>query len=137
MFRLIEVGDDVIVDGHTYPVVRVSPSRFWVDIDGASVKFTKKNGIEYGAEKTRLARPVDEVSSHMQKQQARSISIGGLPEEQFAWLMKVDSRLGPAKPIMDVIKNGWDWKRQYDRFPDDPDTGALDATLFLVRKKEA
>lgn len=48
MFQEIQVGDLVDVDGISSQVERVSSSRFWVNIQGESVKFNKKTGIEYG-----------------------------------------------------------------------------------------
>ncbi len=51
MFENLRPGDDVSLDGIAYQVERTSPSRFWVRIGGAEVKFNKANGREYGGQR--------------------------------------------------------------------------------------
>lgn len=132
MFSLIKVGDTAVVDGQVYEVVRVSMSRFWLLIDGQLVKFTKKNGIEYGAGRDRLARPVDELPAPEQRTTNRRLAIGDLPEEQFAWLMAVDACLGPGRTVMDAIHAGWDWQTIYADYSAAPDLASLSAFGFLM-----
>lgn len=120
MFSLIKVGDTAVVDGQAHKVVRVSMSRFWLLIDGQPVKFTKKNGIEYGAGRDRLARPVDEAPAPEQRKVNRRLAIGDLPEEQFNWLMEIERLMGPGLTVMDAIKAGWEWQTLFAEHPNDP-----------------
>lgn len=51
MFENLQPGDDVTINAITYQVQRVSPSRFWVQLGGESVKFNRSNGREYGGQR--------------------------------------------------------------------------------------
>ena len=132
MFQMIKVGDTAVVDGKVYPVVRTSPSRFWLQIDGQAVKFTRKNGIEYGAGRQRVARPVDEAPAPQQRKKARSLAIGDLPDAEFDWLLVVDSYLGPDRSVMDAISAGWDWQPLFASYPEAPIIGAQVALTFVL-----
>lgn len=132
MFSLIKVGDTAVVAGKVYEVVRTSSSRFWLEIDGQPVKFTRKNGIEYGAGRDRIAQPVDEAPAPERRKQARRAAIGDLPEPQFNWLIEVDACLGPDRSVMDAIKRGWDWEPAFTSFPEAPYIGALAAATFVL-----
>ncbi len=48
MFENLSPGDDVIINAVTYQVARTSPSRFWVQMGGETVKFNRRDGREYG-----------------------------------------------------------------------------------------
>ena len=48
MFTDVQVGDFVAVHGYECPVVKTSPARFWAQVDGELVKFSRSNGREYG-----------------------------------------------------------------------------------------
>lgn len=130
MFHLIKVGDTAVVDGKVYEVVRVSPSRFWLQIDGQPVKFTKKNGIEYGAGRSRMARPAEEMPATQQRKVARRVAIGDLPEPEFAWLLAVDVLLKPESSVMDALRAGWDWRPHY---PAETPATAFESAVLFVR----
>lgn len=127
MFQTIKIGETAVVDGQEYRVVRVSMSRFWLMIDGQPVKFTKKNGIEYGAGRNRLARPVDEAPAPQQRKVARALAIGDLPDAEFDWLLEVERLMGPGLTVMDAIKAGWEWQPLFAQHPDSPAIAALTA----------
>jgi hypothetical protein len=124
MFNTIKVGETAVVNGKEYRVVRVSPSRFWLEIDGTAVKFAKKSGVEYGVGRERYARPVDEAPAPERRRQGRKVAIGDLPDPEFNWLMEVDTLLGPDVSVMEAIRAGWDWRAIYDQFPNVPLVGA-------------
>lgn len=127
MFQMIKIGDTAVVDGQEHEVVRVSMSRFWLMIDGQPVKFTKKNGIEYGAGRDRLARPVDEAPAPEQRRKAKAAAIGDLPDAEFDWLLEVERMMGPGVTVMDAIKAGWEWQPLFAQHQDAPAIAALTA----------
>lgn len=79
MFEHLQVGDEVSVNAISYRVVRVSPSRFWLQVGEDEVKFNKANGREYGGQRQAQLPISDERSALILcDAEAREMSVADL-----------------------------------------------------------